>query len=560
MYSSGSHKSILCFPDHLLQYLFEFLPQETILNVILSNKLFHSLGSKKLYRKIYLSDSIIANTSEYNVGRLWSVLKVSKKYRDYLRDDLVKKTIDNVFDIGDVRYGEEEILQILNGKLQRLISTLENSKSNYRDFVQEIWIDQDLNYELQEHLIKYVMNHSNSIRLIHSVIDKDIMYIINNGNPQIKKNLQSLELSPEHYFPTQISTEYLKSLNDIMVNAIHDKNRQFKSLSLFANPMALLNCMNLEKDSRIEVESLTYHVRNDRFPNSIRQENGMKLEKLSDLIDPESLKSLTITCWMVEESQDAADKTFSDKIWSGFNNIEEVAFISMIVDERLIIDFISQTKSKLRRFRFHYALPRYHLVDSNSPLLNSLKKYHGNSIEYLDINFHDDDYEFYWYNIFESKVEFNNAEFDEFGVKNTGCFCDDCIYTKQSIIKEKLFKNKLEEIEEQEFRAKNIGSIIFSKGLIPYTFSFDKYPSFINVLKIENFLKRFNALHEVELDFQEFNLIYQTLIHHMRPAVQFFISSFPELKRLVLNDIPFMIVETESDGKIGKSVFSLKSM
>lgn len=576
---NGSHKLLLdLLPVHLLDYLFDFFPQETTVALLYTNKTLRQFARSKLYRRIYLSDAIMAQSSVYNVGRLWSVLKAdfsqggqkpstasnvvndnnsSSSNNDNANDSdndttqynpnvVSGKNNDELFSVAD---GDKLVLQTLNLKLRSLISTLKNN-ADLCNLVKEIWIDQDLDFTLQQELVYWLMNNSPSIRFINSVLNNELMYTIQSG--KYINNLQSLDIAPPNLLSSMVSNEYLQKVRTIITKNIDERNYKMHTLSLFADPIKLFNGMKYVKsdfaDLKLKVTSLNYHIRDDKFNFShiseIDQEE--RITKLNEIMDPCYLRSLTIICWLVIDTPAVAARTFLRNIWEGFKNLQEISFVSMIVKEELIAEFLQHFANKLKRFRFHYALPRYHLINNSSLLTRALIKYQSKSLEFIDINFHDDEHEFYWYNVFDSKVEFHTEEVLEDGEENNGCFCADCKYTKKTIITDKLFHGELSDVSQEDFNTKSIISLIFRRGLIPYTFSFDKYPSFVSIYKIQQFLKEFNSNCDCNLKFSDFRLIYQTLLHHMEPTLNFFIKKFPNLNRLVINDIPFIVLHQKA--------------
>lgn len=496
---------------HIAVDIVEFLSQEALLPFILCNKEFHRLGSEKLYRKLYLSDSVQATSRVYNTERRWSVLRVAPDLPSKIYDELKEQEAEPTEEM--IQVGLHILATNVNRKLEILVNSIEKG---YLKYVQEVWLDLDLDTDLQFRLALTLYQNGVRLQQVRNIEDKKYLNIP--IAPKVLDNMTRLEIPPWDIHSTVTKNEYVGAIQSALKVGLAMEN--LKHLSLFCDPVTLCRNLGIGREtpwfSKLRLKSLTYSLRDSWTRNYA----DSPFERLSEIVDTETLESITVTGIFFDRPN-----LFGEELWQGFDNIKEATFIFVLIPERDMVNFLSHTKAKLQRFRFHYAIPQRENTELSLPMLRALQQSHSETIEYLDINLSDSEHEFIWYDsLFENRVFVNDEE-------NGGCRCDQCKDAK-TLVLDKILGGTC--ITLEEFRRKNVFHLIYRKGILPYTFGFDRDPSF------QNKIGAIWVCDQLGITMDELQLAFTAMTHSMRGLLKRLKQIYPKLNRIVINDIPFI--------------------
>ncbi|CAL9731819.1 F-box protein Das1p [Monosporozyma unispora] len=175
-------------PDDILFEIIANLPQRDRLTCLLINKRWYNIAIKLLYRRIYLNDSNVVRSDFINIAINWTLIYIPS----FLNED--------------------ESREIANIKLSKLISTLQTN-INILESIQWIRINWDLDANLQKKVLNLLCSKGKSLQRLENVTDPSCNNIIADGYYSSKNlisfdmappnSLPELTV-PENYIPNLI--------------------------------------------------------------------------------------------------------------------------------------------------------------------------------------------------------------------------------------------------------------------------------------------------------------------------------------------------------------------
>ncbi|AET39955.1 SCF ubiquitin ligase complex subunit DAS1 Ecym_5182 [Eremothecium cymbalariae DBVPG len=521
-------------PDELIQEIFSHLPQGERLKLCLINRRCHEIAMHLLYSRIYLNDSNVVKSDYMDLAVNWTILYIPS----FLQ--------------------EEDSRKVANEKLKKLISTF-RSNSKTLNMVQWVRVNWDLNPALQKTVLSLLCNRSKSLHRLENVTDPDCNDIVALGIMS-RKNLTSFDMAPPNSLPERpVSDSYMPSLSKYLRRRISCK---LSHMTLFMDPVQLFNCI-YPLEHKLQIKDLKLHWRREFYPHKeFKLRRNIPLMKLSEVFDIRALKVLTIISW--HESLSNRELQMLHE-FEDFENIEDLSLIAVAQDNLVLIGLFNRL-TNLKRLKMDF-LENY-VSQATKPeiflsILISCKK-----LQFLDIRF----------DALDSPII--SVHNDRYQILRK-CNCTKCEKTHEEIICGKIFyyADDIKASEVEELSPKDIFTMMRLQSLLPYSKACDSYPSvrtqpmnmdqFVQIMNqsMIQYRKSRGQLKDVpvgidgELDFdaalrllphapftkQDVIDCFHTLIHHYQRTYITLLSEFPLLRFLMLNDIPTMIVEENSE-------------
>ncbi|CAI4061296.1 hypothetical protein N7582_001858 [Saccharomyces uvarum] len=311
-------------PDELMHEVFSHLPQPDRLQLCLINKRFNKIATKLLYRRIYLNDSNVVKSDFMHLAINWTLLNLPSSLK------------------------EEESRNIANYKLEKLIETLQNN-IRITQTIQWIRINWDLDSVLQRSILNILCNQGKSLQRLENVTDPTCNDIISNGHFS-KFNVSSFDMAPPNSLPEMsVPDHYIPNLTKYLSQRISSR---LSHMTLFIDPLKLFNYL-YPLDIKLQIVDLKLHWRrefynNDYFVSKVRP--GNPLTKLSEVFDKRTLKILTIISW-----NDTLLKRETEmlKDFKEFEQLEDLSLISIKQDVHILVDLFSSL-TNLKRLKMDF--------------------------------------------------------------------------------------------------------------------------------------------------------------------------------------------------------------
>lgn len=429
-------------------------------------------------------------------------------------------------------------------KFQALVDTLSKNTS-LCSLVKKVHCTWHLNHNLLIPFTKLMCQHGSNVTHFENFLHIEILGLLAKS---LNKQLQSLDIVPHAKLPGTAYASYLPT-----ITSLADKFNwsNINSLTIYVDVLMWFpNFVNLR--DKLKVTELCLNLRNDTFPQS----GGLqKRATFTDIFDTNLLTRLSILSWYETETINVYER-FGLFDLVHFKNIKELSLLSMFYNEQFMIS-ISRNLAKLERLKLDFMFDHEISRAAISSLSQNCK------LKYLDCKFED---------IEESilhVVELDN--FAIFEISQT-CLCEHCVMVYNSIILKKYFPNK------NAFIIQNANDI-HSRHFLNHMFKLypiTPYFHFINTTpciayrsrSIGELARKTNELlNDVFYDFdydtsdtkvttEDIISLYQCICHSMKRTFDFFLNQFPRLQILVLNDLPTVIKEQDSQRYMEPIFFS----
>ncbi|AGO12795.1 AaceriACR240Wp [[Ashbya] aceris (nom. inval.)] len=533
MNGTGGSFPLEKLPDELMKEVFSHLPQSERLKLCYLNRRCHKLAMQLLYSRIYLNDSNVVKSDYVDLAINWTFLYIPS----FLK--------------------EEESRAVANEKLKKLICTFQTNPDTL-NLVQWVRINWDLNPVLQKSILSLLCNKSRSLQRLENVTDPNCNDIVAFGYMS-RRNLTSLDMAPPNSLPERpVCPTYIPALSRYLRQRISCK---LSHMTLFMDPVQLFNCI-YPLEYKLQIRDLKLHWRREFYPvGEFQLRRNSPLQKLSEIFDARALKVLTIISW--NESLSKRELEMLQE-FEEFTNIEDLSLISVAQDTLVLMSLFNKLVN-LKRLKMDFLenyVPQATKPEIFLSILISCKK-----LQFLDIRFEG----------LDSPII--SMEHEKYQVLRN-CPCAKCEKTHDEVINKKIFHfpddKKFKDMDE--FMAKDIFAMMRYQSLLPYSKACDSYPSvrtqpmnmdqFVQIMNESMLLYRKSRgqLKDHPLDAEELDLAealdllphapftrqdvidcFHTLIHHYQRTYVTLLSEFPELRFLMLNDIPTIIVEEISE-------------
>ncbi|CCC71942.1 hypothetical protein NCAS_0I02740 [Naumovozyma castellii] len=559
-----SHFPLAKLPDELVSEIFSHLPQRDRLNLTLLSKKYYPIAIKLIYKRIYLNDSNVVTSDFMNLAINWTLLNIPS--------NLV----------------EEQSRLIANNKLTKLISTFESNRY-ILESVEWIRINWDLDSILQKKILSLLCAHGKTLKRLENVTDPSCNDIIAMGQ-ESRHNLLSFDMAPPNPLPElSVSSNYIPNLTKYLTQRM---STNLSYMTLFMDPIKLFNQLYPLKN-KLQIIDLKLHWRREFYNLPLTSPNkSIKLRKLSDVFDVRSLKTLTIISWNEVLLPREVDML---KECKEFIYLNDLSLISIRQDVNILVELFSNLKN-LKRLKMDF-LEDYIPESTNSQIFLSILL-NCKKLQFMDLRFENIDLPII--NIDETQSKFKLIQ---------KCFCLQCNKTFNNILKNKIFHfdEDYDLKDVNDIAAKDIYKMMRYFSLLPYSKACDNYPSvrtqpmnleqftihandnllnyrksrsqlvklekpkrrpvFINLEGEEEEHDDDDDEEDIEMDdIDEFKLphepltkediidCYHAMIHHYKNTYVTFLKGFPELRFLMLNDIPSIIIEEDRE-RIFEPVF-----
>lgn len=514
------------------------LPKEVI------SKIAHSLAQEDKVSLTYVSKNVYGSI----IPSLYQNLFLNERY--YFPSDLDNSLGTHKWSILYFKYVHETSEKGANQnqkslaklKFQHLVRSLRESPEKLCPLIQCVhctWhLDDDVMAEFISLLNKY--DH-NLTRFENFISDK-----ISNQLVHHSYSLQTLTLPPPNILPLNQSAdlEYFERMQSLLKSY---NLSQIKELNIHVNACKFFPRLN----PPLNIESLCLNLRPDTY-----QSDKTSHIKYSDIFDINSLKELEVLSWYGEYDFNIdIYELWNLREFLSFKNIENLSFLSLFANMDYIKDCIMKF-NKLRRLKvdFMFEVP----IEKSVIDLMAITPCHK-SIEYLDIKFTE-------LNQYPLLSIDEGDELSQF-IINMSCQCDICQDTLNNII---LFKNfptnesylikDFNDIEKRNF----ILQMFKLYPIVPYSHYFDIYPSIgFYSRPIEEFVKTVNYLLDYDnkpnddryVTCEDVIKLYHSYIHSLKKTLDYFIIRFPNLKYLIINDLPTMIIQYDEQQRCNIPIF-----
>lgn len=427
-------------------------------------------------------------------------------------------------------------------KFQYLVRSLKKSPEKLCPLIQRVhctWhLDEDVMTEFISLLIKYDNNLTEFENYIRDKISNQLV--------RHSYSLQTLTLPPPDILPLNQSADlkYYKKMKDLLKS--YNLN-QIKKLNIHVNACKFFPKLN----QPLKIKELCLNLRPDTC-----QIDEINHFKYSDIFDINSLKELEVLSWYGEYDPDIdIYDLWNLNDFLLFKNIENLSFFSLFANMDYIKDCIMNF-NKLKRLKidFMFEVP----LEKSIIDLMAIAPCHK-TIEYLDIKFT----ELVQYPLL---LIDESDELTQF-IINMSCHCDECQNTLTNIIQRKFFPSNesyvikdFNDVERRNF----ILQMFKLYPIVPYSHYFDIYPSIgFYSRPIEEFVKTVNYLLgcDNKLDNDQYVTsgdivkLYHCYIHSLKKTLDYFIVRFPNLKYLIMNDLPTMVIQYDEQQKCNVPIF-----
>ncbi|CCF58785.1 hypothetical protein KAFR_0F01880 [Kazachstania africana CBS 2517] len=536
-------------PDELIKEILSNLNQCDRLTSALVNKRFNKIATKLIYRRIYLNDSNVVRSDFMNIAINWTLLHIPSFI------------------------SEEESREIANEKLLKLIDTLQTNVLTIES-VEWIRINWDLDPNLQRNILNLLCNNAKSLKRLENITDPQCNDIIAKGKIS-QANVTSFDMAPPNALPESVVNEtYIPNLVTYLNQRI---SNNLSHMTLFMDPIKLFNYLYHLKE-KLTIVDLKLHWRREFFQGEYFTMDKLRnppFRKLNEIFDIRTLKTLTIISW----NESLIDREIEMlKEFKEFIYLEDLSLISIKQDIDILIELFNKL-TNLKRLKMDFLEDFVPETTSSQIFLSILLN--CKKLQFIDIRFEGIDLPMI--NLIENKFEVTQK-----------CFCESCNNTFDKIIRNKifLFPNDYYLTDLHDIATKDILKMMRYLSLFPYSKACDCYPSVrTQPMNIEQFVKKMNEnlliyrqnrsqllpfnssedpniVDSRNLTFEQKLLrlphdpitrddvvnIYHALLHHFKTTYYTFLKGFSDLRFLMLNDIPTVVVE-ENNERIFHPVF-----
>ncbi|GCE97432.1 F-box protein [Zygosaccharomyces mellis] len=522
--------------DELLQEVFSHLRQGDRLTACLINKRCNKLATKLVYRRIYLNDSNVVRSDYMNLAINWTLLNIPS----YLSEDDSRK--------------------IANSKLVKLIWTLSVNQFPL-NCVQWIRINWDLDSALQRAILAILCSKGEALQRLENVTDPSCNDIIAYGAVS-KHKVTSFDMAPPNSLPElPVPADYIPNLQKYMSARISSK---LSHMTLFIDPIQLFNYLH-PLEQKLQIVDLKLHWRREFYDTRYftHRLRSRPLTKLSEVFDVRTLKVLTIISWSESLVPREIDMV---RDFKEFVYLEDLSLISIKQNFEVLMTFFYNFP-RLKRLKMDFLedfIPETTKPEIFLTILLVCKK-----LQFIDMRFEGMDSQI---------ISLHENRF----ILNQKCYCNGCVNTFENILKKKIFLFPEDRLlyDIHDITAKDIFKMMRYLSLLPYSKACDCYPSVrTQPMNLEHFVKKMNQdlffyrhsrrqlIPNGELDDDEIidsetmlkklphdpltkeDVIkcYHALIHHYKTTYISFLKGFPELRFLMLNDIPTVVVEEDGE-------------
>lgn len=523
-------------PDELLQEVFSHLPQQDRLTACLVDRKSNKLATKLVYRRIYLNDSNVVKSDYMNLAINWTLLNIPS----YLSEDDSRK--------------------IANSKLVKLIWTLSVDRFPL-NCVQWIRINWDLDSTLQRTILAVLCSKGEALQRLENVTDPSCNDIIASGAVS-KHKVISFDMAPPNSLPElSVPRDYIPNLQKYMKQRI---STRLSHMTLFIDPIQLFNYLH-PLEQKLQIVDLKLHWRREFYEPKyfMHRLRNKPLTKLSEVFDVRTLRVLTIISWS-ESLVPREIEMIRD--FKEFIYLEDLSLISIKQNFEVLMTFFYNFPH-LKRLKMDFLedfIPETTKPEIFLTILLVCKK-----LQFIDMRFEGTDSQI---------ISLHENRF----VLNQRCHCGDCVHAFENILKKKIFLFPEDRLlyDIHDITAKDIFKMMRYLSLLPYSKACDCYPSVrTQPMNLEQFVRKMNRdlffyrqsrrqlIPSSDLDDDEImdgesmlkklphnpltkeDVIkcYHALIHHYRTTYISFLKGFPELRFLMLNDIPTVVVEEDGE-------------
>ncbi|QLG71717.1 hypothetical protein HG535_0C00660 [Zygotorulaspora mrakii] len=524
-------------PDELVNEVFSHLPQQDRLSVCLLNKRMYPIGIKLIYRRIYLNDSNVVRSDYMSLAINWTLLSIPALFM------------------------EQQSRFIANLKLRHLIDTLKANKFAL-NCVQWVRINWDLSSDLQRSFLSILCSEGESLQRLENVTDPSTNDIIANGRISSEK-LTSFDMAPPNPLPEcTISEDYIPNLRKYMQRRISSK---LSHMTLFIDPLKLFNYLHPLRE-KLQIVDLKLHWRREFYDSKYFKTRLRKypLQKLSDIFEVKTLKTLTIISWIecLVPGELQMIKDFGEFIY-----LEDLSLISIKQNFEVLVSLFYNLEN-LKRLKMDF-LEDY-LSEATNPEIFLTILVVCTKLQFIDMRY-------------EAMTCPIISPHDGKYTLNQNCYCSSCNHVFENILRKKIFllPEDIYTSDGYDGDAKDIFKMMRVLSLLPYSKACDCYPSVrTHPMDLNEFVKKMNSDlfsyrqiksqlnpveeqdHDIAKDFLEYAILslphapltcqdiincYHALIHHYKKTYIAFLKGFPELRFLMLNDIPSVVVEENSE-------------
>lgn len=536
-FSSGYLFPLESLPDELIHEIFSHLAQADRLNVCLLNLRAYKIATKLVYRRLYLNDSNVVRSDYMNLAINWTLLDIPS----FLPEDDSRK--------------------IANMKLRKLIKTL--SVNSYAlDCVQWIRINWDLDSTLQKTILSILCTRGKSLQRLENITDPSCNDIIADGAISSRK-VTSFDMAPPNSLPEiSVPRDYIPNLQRYLRARISTK---LSHMTLFIDPIMLFNYLH-PLENKLQIVDLKLHWRREFYASKYftQRIRATPLTKLSEVFEVRTLKTLTIISWneFLVPREIQMIKDFKEFIY-----LEDLSLISIKQNIDVLVTLFYNL-TNLKRLKMDFLedfLPEATNPEIFLTILLVCKK-----LQFIDMRFEGMDPQIV--SVHDGKFQLNQK-----------CYCDHCVDVFNGILRKKIFLFPEDQllIDIHDVAAKDIFKMMRFLSLLPYSKACDCYPSVrTQPMNLEEFVDKMNKsllfyrqsrsqlvspeeqdqdmeqkdseyaslrLPHALLTTQDVIQCYHALIHHYKATYVAFLKGFPELRFLMLNDIPTVVIEEDGE-------------
>lgn len=522
-------------PDELILEVFSHLAQPDRLTVSLLSHRCCEIATKLVYRRIYLNDSNVVRSSYMNLAINWTLLNIPSSLN------------------------EDESRKIANAKLRKLIYALEMNQRALES-VEWIRINWDLDPALQKTVLAILCSRGTSLQRLENITDPSCNDIIAGGAVSSRKVI-SLDMAPPNSLPEiAVPSDYIPNLQRYLRSRI---STSLSHMTLFIDPIKLFNYL-YPLTHKLQIIDLKLHWRREFYDPAYftRRLKTRPIEKLSEVFEVRTLKTLTIISWneTLVSREIQMIKDFKEFVY-----LEDLSLISIKQNFDVLVTLFYNLP-RLKRLKMDFLedfMPETKNTEIFLTILLVCKK-----LQFIDMRFEGLDPQMIA--IHETKFELHQK-----------CYCDACVHVFEDILKKKFFLFPEDQYltDIHDIAAKDIFKMMRYLSLLPYSKACDCYPSVrTQPMNLDEFVSRMNKnllfyrqsrgqllspehqVHDPQnsefstlglphalLTKQDVIECYHALIHHYRATYVAFLRGFPHLRFLMLNDIPTIVVEEDKE-------------
>lgn len=403
-----------------------------------------------------------------------------------------------------------------------------------------IWCSWHIDVPTVVRLIGLLEKHGTTIQYFYQSLEMNIMEELS----VIADRLRNLGVAPPSKLPVlNVPPGYCKTIDSLLTRYDWGIIRQ---LSLHVNASRFFS----SKSKPLRIVGLTLNLRPDTF----KQPPDSTELPLFKVFDVGSLKELRILSWY--EGNDRSLNIY--RIWRlydfhKFKNITSLSLRSLSANDEFLT-ICAQEFTRLKTIKVDF------LFDAavGRSTLNAFRRAQcSRTLKFIDIKFDPLD---------APLVSIDNDQ-RNFILTYT-CRCSDCRDTFKEVLLKKYFPSydSLRIRSVTDANARNFILQMFKLfPILPYVHSIDVAPAFAySTYRLEehvdevNKLLRYASSNGLPVTAEDIVRLYHAHIHSLKKTYDHFLSSFPKLEFLVLNDLPTRVVCFEHQQKCNIPLFYSK--